>query len=403
MPSKVQRRRRGDKPRKPHPDFPLTANGNGQWSKKIRGKVYYFGRWVDPDGALKRYLEVKDDLLAGRRPRPQDGFTLTDLANSLLTTKKLQLDGGELTPRTFYDYHRVCERILSILDGNRLVDDLDTDDFRQLREKLAGMMGPVALGNEISRMRVVFNFAFNNGHIDRPVRFGVAFKRPSRRVLRRERQKKGPRMFEADEIRSLLIATDGQIRAIILLGINCGFGNHDCAILPKDALDLQAAWVDFPRPKTAIDRRVPLWAETIQAVQIALDRRPKPKDKADDNLVFLTKYGQRWVRTQPSTRTEGKLVASDSIAQEIRKLIRKLGLRGGRNFYALRHTFETIGGEARDQIAVDAIMGHVRDDMASVHRERISDDRLTAVTNYVHDWLFDSNKRQRTEGGRDHE
>jgi len=31
MPIKIQRRRRGDKPLKPYPDFPLTANGNGQW------------------------------------------------------------------------------------------------------------------------------------------------------------------------------------------------------------------------------------------------------------------------------------------------------------------------------------------------------------------------------------
>ena len=28
MSSRVQRNRRGNKPRKPHPDFPLTANGN---------------------------------------------------------------------------------------------------------------------------------------------------------------------------------------------------------------------------------------------------------------------------------------------------------------------------------------------------------------------------------------
>jgi len=66
MPSKIHRNRHQGKPSKPYPDFPLTANGNGQWSKKIRGKVHCFGKWDDPDGALNRYLEVKDDLLAGK-------------------------------------------------------------------------------------------------------------------------------------------------------------------------------------------------------------------------------------------------------------------------------------------------------------------------------------------------
>ncbi|NQU25443.1 MAG: hypothetical protein HQ567_29520, partial [Candidatus Nealsonbacteria bacterium] len=52
MPKKIPRRRRGDKPLKPYPDFPLTANVNGQWSKKIRGKVFYFGTRADAEGAL---------------------------------------------------------------------------------------------------------------------------------------------------------------------------------------------------------------------------------------------------------------------------------------------------------------------------------------------------------------
>jgi hypothetical protein len=34
------------------------------------------------------------------------------------------------------------------------------------------------------------------------------------------------------------------------------------------------------------------------------------------------------------------------------------------------------------------MMGHARDDMASVHRERISEERLKAVTDYVRAWLF---------------
>ena len=57
--------------------------------------------------------------------------------------------------------------------------------------------------------------------------------------------------------------------------------------------------------------------------------------------------------------------------------MKRLGISVGRNFYALRHTFETIGGDAKDQVAVDHIMGHARDDMASVYRERISVKDLT--------------------------
>ncbi len=59
-----------NRPNKPYPDFPLTAHPCGQWCKKIRGHLYYFGPWSDPDGALKTYFERKDDLHAGRTPRP---------------------------------------------------------------------------------------------------------------------------------------------------------------------------------------------------------------------------------------------------------------------------------------------------------------------------------------------
>ena len=42
---------------------------------------------------------------------------------------------------------------------------------------------------------------------------------------------------------------------------------------------------------------------------------------------------------------------------------------------------ETIGGESsRDQVAVDAIMGHVDPSMAAVYRGGISDERFRAVT-----------------------
>jgi integrase len=69
----------------------------------------------------------------------------------------------------------------------------------------------------------------------------------------------------------------------------------------------------------------------------------------------------------------------------------KLGIDGQREFYGLRHTFETIGGGVKDQVAVDTIMGHAKEDLARVYRERIDDARLEAVTEYVRRWLFAEN------------
>ena len=54
----------------------------------------------------------------------------------------------------------------------------------------------------------------------------------------------------------------------------------------------------------------------------------------------------------------------------------------------MRHTFRTIGDEARDQIAVDVIMGHADPTIAASYREKIADERLQAVTDHVRKWLL---------------
>src|SRR5207253_1570955 len=71
-----------------------------------------------------------------------------------------------------------------------------------------------------------------------------------------------------------------------------------------------------------------------------------------------------------------------------RELLDRLKITGKRNFYCIRHTFETIGGGSLDQVAVDFIMGHSRNDMASGYWERIDDERLQAVAALVRAWLF---------------
>ncbi len=57
------------KPETSHPDFPRTPHPNGQWCKKIRGHLHHLGPWGDWQAALNDYLDKKDDLYAGRKPR----------------------------------------------------------------------------------------------------------------------------------------------------------------------------------------------------------------------------------------------------------------------------------------------------------------------------------------------
>jgi integrase len=372
------------RPEKPYPEFPLFPHATRRWAKKIRGTMHYFGPWDDPEAALRKYQEQRDDLHAGRTPRVQgDGLTVRELVNRFLTSKKHLADAGEIAPRTFGEYHAACGRLGEAFGLSRLVDDLADDDFERLRAGLARRLGPVALGNEVQRVRSVFKYGFDAGLLDRPVRFGPAFRRPSKKVLRKARNARGPCMFEADELRRVIKAAGRPLKAMILLGVNCGFGNTDVGTLPLSALDLKGGWVTYPRPKTGVHRRAKLWPETAKALREAIARRPAPRRPAprrdeDAGLVFLTKYGGRWAED-----------ADRPLSKETAKLLAEVGVRRpGLNFYALRHTFETVGGESRDQVAVDFIMGHARDDMASVYREKVSDERLEAVARHVHDWLF---------------
>jgi integrase len=320
---------------------------------------------------------------------------LRDLLNRFLTAKKHLVDSGELAARTWGDYKGTCDRISAAFGLSRLVVDLATDDFEKLRAQLTKRLGPVALGNEIQRVRTVFKFAFNASCIDRPVRFGPHFRRPSQKPLRKARHARGVRMFEAEELHKVLAAAGVQMKAMILLGVNCGFGNADCGTLPLSALDLECGWVHFPRPKTGIDRRCPLWPETVEALRAALAKRPTPKGEAHTQLVFITAKGGSWFKVGASpdslmARPKAKRQIDNPLSKEMAKTLKATELRrSGLNFYALRHTCETIGGEAKDQVALDHIMGHVRDDMGSVYRERISDERLQAVTGHVRRWLFD--------------
>jgi integrase len=324
-----------------------------------------------------------------------------------LTAKLRKADAGEIGRRMFSEYKEVTDLLVSSFGANRLVDDLAADDFEALRAQMAKAGGPVRLANGVTRVRSVFKYGTDNGLVERAVRFGPEFKKPDKAVLRRHRAKGGEKLFEAAQLRTLLDALDGkevatgrtdetekvqldpnpQLRAMILLAINAGFGNRDCAALPLSAVSLDRGWLDFPRPKTGIPRRAPLWPETIAALRLVIEGRPTPKGFAEVGLVFLTPDGLAWVRHQQSARQKASNI--DKVAVEFLKLTKRVGLhRQGLGFYSVRHTFRTVADATRDQPAADFIMGHTDPSMRGHYVERIEDERLKAVTDHVRRWLF---------------
>ena len=105
----------------------------------------------------------------------------------------------------------------------------------------------------------------------------------------------------------------------------------------------------FHRPKTGLPRRAKLWPETVAALRESFAKRPEPKDPADANCFYITKPGNSW----SGDATRGP------IAQEFRKLVDGCGLhKGGRGFYAVRHSYLTAAEETGDWPAVRLTMGH---------------------------------------------
>ena len=377
------------KPAKPSPDFPLFPHASGRWAKKVRGKLHYFGKWThDPTGEAAKALweEQKNDLLAGRTPgRPTvDGLKLKDLCNHFMTAKEQQRDAGGIKPLTFVNYHTTCKMVIESFGKHRLVDDLAADDFNALRSSLVKRLGVHGVSREVQQVRTLFKYGYDAGLIDKPMRFGPMFKRPGKKQIRKHRQQTtrqhGKRMFEAAELRTIIDAAKQPLKAMILLGINCGFGNHDCGTLPRDSVDLEAGWLEYERPKTAVERRCPLWPETIEAIRDW--QRVQPIARRGENMgyLFVTRRGALW----------SKDTSDDPISKAMRQLLLRLKLlRYGRGFYALRHTFATVGLQTGDRGAVQAIMGHDDGSVIGLYDETgPNDDRLRKVTTHVHTWLY---------------
>jgi integrase len=383
------------KPQKPFPDFPLTIHPSGRFCKKITGRTWYFGTWKEGwQVALERYQKEKQEILAGINPRipKTKPYSLGRLCDEYLRFKKSKVDSGEISARHFQDLLDACHRLIRFFGRLKPVDHFGPDQFEQYIMGFPGTWRLRRRKREITSVRSLFRYALDKDKVAK-VKFGPAFIPPGKKSLDAERQrqesKNGVRQFTREQLRTIINKAPMPLKAMILLGINCGFGNTDCSTITETYLDLEQGWHNYPRPKTTIERKAKLWPETVEALRQAIVERPASKSAKDANLVFLSKFGRPWVNTVVSTNEEGGIIVTsqDGITKKFWKLLRKLGIkRKGLSFYSLRHCTETYGGI--DQVAIDRAMGHVTVGMGTIYRGQISDDRLEGVARAIHNWLY---------------
>jgi len=368
-----------EKPDKPYPEYPLFAHANGQWAKKIHGKLHYFGSWSDSKAALAKFQEECDYLYADQRP-PEKGMSVHEALHHFLDAKQDLVDSGELSERSLNDYVSTFRRLVEFFGRDRPIASLKQTDFGSYRAAMSKRIGPTTVGNEVRRIKSAINWLNESGLITDYIRVGPDFKQPSAKAVRQSRQGKRDKFIEAKDVRKLVAAAQGHVKAMILLGINAGYGNNDIAQLELSSVDLDSGWLEQPRAKTGVPRRAWLWPETIKALRVALELRPNPKPEAETKF-FVTMFGRLWVRSHGSTWI-------DSVRLEFGKVAEACKI--DRTFYNLRHTHRTVTDETGDTNAARLVMGHTprANDMDATYVQKIGDERIKSVCQHVRLWLY---------------
>ncbi|MFC1782402.1 tyrosine-type recombinase/integrase [Planctomycetota bacterium] len=350
--------------------FPLTLHPTGQYCKKIRGKLHYFG--IDRQQALQRYLEQAAYLHAGRQPETGPigkNITLKMLCNLYLDHQETRVTTGEIKPRQLHDQKFLMRRFARFIGPNRSITDISTMDLQNYRTKLvkAGKAAST-VNNHISVFKALFNWALDKETITSVPNLKAIKKIP--------RRKNKTLVFTPDQIRRLLEHANNQMKAMIWLGLNCGFGCTDCAELLWDHLDLDTGRVNFSRTKTGVERNLPLWENTM----FALKRIPRKNER-----VFNTSHGNKYVRIVQKINSDGttRTIFYNSISKEFSKLLKIVGIETekGTGFYTLKRTAATLAAQSGDPFVVQRLLGHADLKMATTYVQDVSEQTDKVINN----------------------
>ena len=348
------------KPEKPYEKFPLFPHATGRWAKKIKGKHVYFGPWNDWEGALERFHNYA---------KPSR-FTFGGSVVEYLTSRSEMEEVDKITARHLTDIRITLSKVVKSIGARKILSSIESREWGRWRRDLERTNKHVSVAGHLRRLRAFLRWAEREKIANFPLTDQLHL--PTRKELRRERSKRPAKLFMPEEIKRIM-PYGGQLKAMILLGLNAGLGPNELAHM--DHSHVENGWLVYPRSKTGVERRVPLWKETLAEL---------PEGEGDQP-VFVTQRGNRWTGKKDS--------GANPISQAFLKRCKEVkAYKAFKGFYSLRHTCATIGQESGDPAAIEYILGHAADpnDMAHTYRERMTDSRLLRVVNHVHEWLYET-------------
>lgn len=387
------------KPKKPHPDFPLYAHASGRWAKRINGKIHYFGSWADGlQAALEKWLDQKDALLAGRKPREktEGAMSVRDACDHYLSHIDEKVGRGLRSDRWLEDLKATIVTFRDTVGPDWDVESLTEEDFAEAerrlwtaqKQKRAGRrksktkvarVSPITARNRIHRVRGMFKWLVATNKIDRPPKYGASFNAPDKTSIDRHRDNNDKRYFTRSDVRRLLRYSKDefpQLHTAILLGINTGCQNQDITTLRFKHLDLVRGWYFQPRSKKAKQRRAKLWKRTVRSLK-ELNRY---RETGPDDYVFVSKSGGQW---------HGR----NCLAKEFAELKEIADIDYPKcGFQWLRHSFITEANQTGDLIAVQLACGHAPRTVTENYIHSVYDPRLEAIAATVEHWLVGNQK-----------
>jgi integrase len=316
-------------------NFKLTLVKRG-YMARINGRPTWIAGKVTPDEAMAAYHRKAGALTTGNEPMPAPRGTadlnppLKYVLSRWLVERRGDAQRGELSPNAYGQYRLSAQRI-DRLSGHVLLEDWNPDATRALYERFARAHGTDLARRAVGHLRTCLRHAAEMGWC-KDVRMGD---RVVARLAARPQATMKWRLYTPTEVRMILAeldrqidAADGrrlpsltQLRAMVYLALNGGYGATELAELPRSAVDLAGARIEHRRGKTGMAHVVPLWPETVKALRPVMAQRP------GDDLVFRTRQGGPWCYRRGVT--EGRVlrvIGTDNCNDAFNNLVRPMGL-----------------------------------------------------------------------------